>query len=165
MKIKSLSHAAIVVSDFKKAVQFYEDIFGFPLVFADDMKDELANTLYELTEVKVRFGLIRIPKGGFIELFQYSDTIREKFAWNRIGQQHFALDVDDVSGWYKKLVQKNIKVVVPPQKYKGAEFLYMEDLDGNTIELIDTGYNYLLNRLAGGVVGQKLMRKKYSNYL
>ena len=32
MKARSLSHAGITVSDFNKAVRFYSDIFGCPLV-------------------------------------------------------------------------------------------------------------------------------------
>src|SRR6476469_8507599 len=49
MKARSFSHTGITVSDFNKAVQFYWDVFGCPLVGVADTPPERVRTFFGVT--------------------------------------------------------------------------------------------------------------------
>ena len=46
MRARSLSHAGITVSDFNKAVRFYSDIFGCPLVGVADTPSDRVRSFF-----------------------------------------------------------------------------------------------------------------------
>ena len=166
MKVSSLSHVALVVSNLEDAVSFYWDAFKFPLVFADEMDPELVKRLYGLEGISIRYGMIRTPKGGGIEVFEYSQSLPSSdFRWEQVGQQHFALEVSNVSGWYDKLKDR-VEFITPPEKNKaaGADLVYLKDFDGNVIELIDTKNKYHLNRWFGSLAGFFMQRTMFSKF-
>lgn len=164
MKVKSITHVALVVSNLEKAVSFYWENFAFPLVFADEMSQETMHKLYGLSDVSIRYGVIRGPKGVSIEIFEYDPYLpAEKFNWQRIGMQHFALEVNNVKKWHQKLKNK-CEIITAPEKNAGADLLYLKDCDGNVIELIDTKSKYHLNRWLGGIAGRIMRLGKFKKY-
>ncbi|MCT4687235.1 VOC family protein [Vallitalea sp.] len=104
MKIRSLSHVGITVSNFEDAVDFYSRTFGF----------------------------LRAPKGGVVEIFEFFPSVPSQHpVWNKPGPTHFTLDVKNVKQWYNVLKAKGITFLCEPQNTDGTEWVFMKDPDGN----------------------------------
>jgi catechol 2,3-dioxygenase-like lactoylglutathione lyase family enzyme len=73
MKARSFSHVGITVSDFNKAVRFYWDVFGCPLVGVADTPPERVRTFFgvESDAPQCKIGWIRVPGGGVLEIFAF----------------------------------------------------------------------------------------------
>jgi len=168
MKVKSLSHVGITVSNFEKAVQWYWDMFKFPLVAEETMDEkqvEALYSLYGLKNTKLRLGFLRTPGGAVLEIFEFTPAIpSEKVCWNKIGLTHITLDVRNVKKWYKKLKDKGVTFLCEPQKTGPNEWVFMQDMDGNLIELIDLKFNYIALRYLGAIVAPLLRRLQFGKY-
>ena len=75
------------------------------------------------------------------------------------------INVRGIHKWHDYLVSKGVTIVSPPQQSpRGHWLFFVEDLDGNLIEITDLGYMYhVLNWLGplGGWVFRRGMYKKY----
>ncbi len=168
MKVKSLSHVGITVSNFEKAVKWYWDIFKFPLVAEETMDEkqiEVLYGLYGLKNTKLRLGFLRTPGGAVLEIFEFTPAIKsDKVCWNKIGLTHLTLDVRNVKKWYKKLKEKGVTFLCEPQKTGPNEWVFMQDMDGNLIELIDLKFNYIALRYLGAIVAPILRKLQFGKY-
>lgn len=168
MKVKSFSHVGLTVSNFEKAVKFYSDTFGFKLISEQILGKEQVETLYPLYKLHnttVRLGFLRAPKGGVVEIFEFSPTISSEHpVWNKPGLTHFTLDIKNIKKWYETLSAKGIHFFSEPQVTDGNEWVFLKDPDGNLIELIDLKMNYLIIRLIGGIVGNIFAKTKFKKY-
>jgi len=52
MKIKSVSHVGLTVSNFEASVKWYHDYFGFKLISEQVLEAELVEKLWPLYQVK-----------------------------------------------------------------------------------------------------------------
>ncbi len=164
MRVRSLGHVALVVSSLEKAATFYWEVFGFPLMFADEMSEETVFKLYGLKDVRIRYGMIRTPGGGGIEVFEYSPSFpKEAFGWQRMGQQHFGLEVKNVPKWYDKL-KGQVEFLTSVEQNAGFKLAYLKDFDGNVIELIDTRTVFHINKWFGGALGWLMRRGSMKKY-
>ena len=168
MRIKSLSHAGITVTDFAAAVKWYHDKFGFWLISEQELAPEVLKELHELYQVEdaaVRQGFLRVPGGGVIEIFEFTPSLPgEKIKWNKPGVTHLTLDVKNVHRWYEKLKSQGVYFFSAPQNTDGNEWVFMRDPDGNLIELIDLKLNYPLIRYWGGIAGRVMSWSKFKQY-
>ena len=73
MKARSFSHSGITVSDFNRAVPFYWDVFGCPLVGVADTPPERVRGFFgvDAPAATCKIGWIRIPGGAVIEIFHF----------------------------------------------------------------------------------------------
>lgn len=170
MKAKGLNHVGITVKDFNKAVRWYRDVFGFSLISKGGLDAERMNQmkkLYNLPEgTSVQFGFLLAPRGGLIEIFEFSETAPFGHCWNRPGTHHFTLDVKNVKKWHQKLSERNdVEILNEPQRDDGADWFFFRDPDGNLIELMDLGVNTFpikhFSRLLGFVMRKTKFRKFY----
>lgn len=168
MKIRSVSHAGLTVSNFEEAVKWYSEMFGFKLISEQVISKEQAEELYDLYKLKntaVRLGFLRSPKGGVIEIFEFSSCLPpEHTVWNKPGPTHIALDVRNLDKWYTTLKNKGVEFFSEPQATSGSDWVFLKDPDGNLIELIDLKYNYYVIRWIGGIVGKLMAKGKFKNY-
>ena len=157
MRVKSLCHAGITVGSIEAAARWYWEVFRLPIVASGDMsKDDLQRmkSLYRLDDCSLRFGMLLCPKGGVVEIFEFSETAEAEHRWNSPGVTHFTLDVSDAAGWHRKLsARSDVEVLTPVQKTDGNEWFFFRDPDGNLIELIDLKFNYFLLRRLGRIAG------------
>ena len=74
MKARSFSHVGLTVSDFNKAVRFYWEIFGCPLVGVADTPPDRVRTFFGVhgPAPACKIGWIRVPGGGVLEVFQFT---------------------------------------------------------------------------------------------
>ncbi len=168
MKIRSISHGGVTVSDFEKTVSWYHDMFGFNLITEQVLEGEQVNnlyTLYKVRDAKIRIGFLRAPKGGVIEIFEFSPSApKDDIPWNKPGYTHIALDIKSIDKWYKTLSSKGVYFFSEPQNTGNVEWVFLKDIDGNLIELIDLKSNYPVIRLLGGIAGRIMAKSKFKEY-
>ena len=68
MRARSFSHVGLTVSDFDRAVQFYWDVFGCPLVGAADTPPDRVRGFFGVSgeSPSCKIGWIRVPGGGVL---------------------------------------------------------------------------------------------------
>ena len=168
MKVRSISHSGVTVSDFEASVKWYYEMFGLRLIdeqtLLEHQVDDL-HSLYGVENTKVRLGFLRAPKGGVLELFEFSPgEPAEKTIWNKPGITHITFDIKNINGWYGSLSDKGVQFFSKPQKTGVNEWVFLKDPDGNLIELIDLKHNYPIIRILGGFVGWLMAKNKYKKY-
>lgn len=168
MKICSLSHSGVTVSNFQASVKWYYEMFGLMLIdeqtLSKEQADELHN-LYGVKNTKIRLGFLRAPKGGVVEIFEFTPSLPgTKTIWNKPGITHITFDVKNVPKWYERLSKKGVEFFSKPQKTGVNEWVFLKDIDGNLIELIDLKANYFLIRFLGGIVGRIMFKGKFKKY-
>ena len=91
MRARSFSHVGITVSDFNKAVQFYWEVFGCPLVGVADTPPDRVRTFFgvDARAPTCKIGWIRVPGGGVLEIFEFQpQQPPAAVPWNRVGLTH-----------------------------------------------------------------------------
>jgi catechol 2,3-dioxygenase-like lactoylglutathione lyase family enzyme len=168
MKVRSFSHVGLTVSDFNRAVRFYWEIFGCPLVGVADTPADRVRGFFgvEGDPGTCRIGWIRVPGGGVLEIFHFEPKRAPvDVAWNRVGLTHFSLNVRNLPRWYDYLQRKGVECVSKPERSpRGHAFFFVKDMDGNLIEMMDLGFMYhVLGWLGplGGVIFRRGMYRKY----
>jgi glyoxylase I family protein len=176
MKARSFSHVGITVSDFNKAVRFYWDVFGCPLVGVSDTPPERVRSFFNVegpfdavqgrAQPSCKIGWIRVPGGAVLEIFEFQPQLPpQAIPWNKVGLTHISFNVRNLQGWYDYLVSRGVECVSKPERSpRGHSFFFAKDFDGNLIELMDLGYMYyVLNWLGplGGWIFRRGMYKKY----
>jgi catechol 2,3-dioxygenase-like lactoylglutathione lyase family enzyme len=168
MKARSFSHAGITVSDFNRAVRFYWEVFGCPLVGVADTPPERVRTFFgvEAPAPQCKIGWIRVPGGGVLEIFAFEPhRPPEPVVWHRVGLTHISFDVRNTRRWYHYLKAKGVECVSAPEvSPRGHSFFFAKDPDGNLIELIDLGYKYHLLKWLGPLGGWLFRRGMYRRY-
>lgn len=178
MRAHSFSHVGITVSDFNKAVRFYWDVFGCPLVGVADTPPERVRAFFGIDDPpspagasarqapSCKIGWIRVPGGAVLEIFEFQPQLSsERIPWNRVGLTHFSLNARNLPRWYDYLQSKGVECVSKPERSpRGHWFFFARDFDGNLIELMDLGYmHYVLQWLGplGGWIFRRGMYRKY----
>jgi catechol 2,3-dioxygenase-like lactoylglutathione lyase family enzyme len=168
MRARSFSHVGITVSDFNKAVQFYWDVFGCPLVGVADTPPDRVRTFFGIADPapRCKIGWIRVPGGAVLEIFEFQPQLPPgPIPWNRVGLTHFSFNARNLPKWYAYLQSKGVECVSKPeQSPRGHWFFFARDFDGNLIELMDLGYmHYVLDWLGplGGWLFRRGMYRKY----
>ena len=146
MKAK-YKHTNIIARDWRALARFYEEVFG--CVRVPPVRDLSGSWLEKGTGVsaaKLSGVHLRLPgygaNGPTLEIFQFKrNEEREKPAVaNREGLGHIAFEVDDIKHAISKVLKYGGKkagdLVTHDVKSVGTlSFVYMEDPEGNIIEL------------------------------
>ncbi len=168
MRARSFSHVGITVSDFNRAVRFYWEVFGCPLVGVADTDPARVRTFFgiDAPAPRCKIGWIRVPGGGVLEIFEFQpQRPAAPGPWNRVGLTHFCFDVRNTRKWYDHLKAKGVECVSEPEvSPRGHSFFFVRDCDGNLIELIDLGYKYHVLRWLGPLGGWLFRRWIYRQY-
>jgi catechol 2,3-dioxygenase-like lactoylglutathione lyase family enzyme len=170
MRARSFSHVGITVSDFNRAVQFYWDVFGCPLVGVADTPPDRVRSFFGVggddPAPSCKIGWVRVPGGGVLEIFAFDPKLpSERIPWNRVGLTHFCFDVRNTRTWHTYLKGKGVEVLSEPeQSPRGHSFFFVRDFDGNLIELIDLGYMYHVVKWLGPLGGWLFRRGMYRKY-
>ena len=99
MRARSFSHVGLTVSDFNKAVKFYSEFFGCPLVGVADAPPERVRSFFgvDAPAPRCKIGWIRVPGGGVLEIFAFEPSRPPVvIPWNRIGLTHFSFNVTNL---------------------------------------------------------------------
>jgi len=168
MKARSFSHVGITVSDFNRAVKFYWEVFGCPLVGVADTPSERVRSFFEVPHdaPACKIGWIRVPGGGVLEIVEFQpQQPAVPIPWNRVGLTHFSLNVRNLQRWHDYLVSTGVEIVSRPERSpRGHSFFFCRDFDGNLIELMDLGYMYYVVGWLGPLGGWLFRRGMYKKY-
>jgi catechol 2,3-dioxygenase-like lactoylglutathione lyase family enzyme len=168
MKAQSFSHTGITVSDFSKAVRFYWEVFGCPLVGVAETPPDRVRTFFgvEGDAPRCKIGWIRVPGGGILEIFEFQpQTAAVAVPWNRVGLTHLSFNVRGIQRWYAYLRAKGVECVSAPERSpRGHSFFFVKDFDGNLIEMIDLGHMYWVLKWLGPLGGVLFRRGMYRQY-
>jgi catechol 2,3-dioxygenase-like lactoylglutathione lyase family enzyme len=176
MKARSFSHVGITVSDFNKAVRFYWDVFGCPLVGVADTPPERVRSFFNVegsfdaaqggAQPSCKIGWIRVPGGAVLEIFAFQPQLPpQAIPWNKVGLTHISFNVRNLQGWYDYLVSRGVECVSKPERSpRGHSFFFAKDFDGNLIELMDLGYMYFVLDWLGPLGGWIFRRGMYKKY-
>ena len=167
MKARSFSHTGVTVSDFNRAVRFWWDVFGCPLVGVTDAPADRVRGFFGVKQGGTcKIGWIRIPGGAVIEIFHFEPQLPPaQIEWNRIGWTHICLNVRGIEKWHRYLIAKGVEIVSPPeQSPRGHWLFFVKDFDGNLIEITDLGYMYYVLGWLGPLGGWVFRRGMYKKY-
>ncbi len=178
MRARSFSHVGITVSDFNKAVRFYWDIFGCPLVGVADTPPERVRSFFNVDaaasglsgtdapQPSCKIGWIRAPGGAVLEIFEFQPQLPPgAVPWNKVGLTHISFNVRNLQRWHDYLVSKGVECVSKPERSpRGHSFFFAKDFDGNLIELMDLGYMYYVLAWLGPLGGWIFRRGMYKKY-
>ena len=168
MRARSFSHAGITVSDFNKAVRFYWEVFGCPLVGVADTPSPRVRAFFgvDAPEPTCKIGWIRVPGGAVLEIFEFQPHHPPAtIPWNRVGLTHISFNVRNTQKWHDYLVNKGVEIVSKPERSpRGHTFFFVRDFDGNLIELMDLGYMHYVLSWLGPLGGWLFRRGMYKQY-
>ena len=168
MKVRTFSHVGITVSNFNRAVQFYWDVFGCPLVGVADTSPDRVRSFFGVgaEAPTCKIGWIRVPGGATLEIFEFQPHQPPRATpWNGVGLTHISFNVRNLPKWHDYLVSKGVECVTKPEKSpRGHWFFFAKDFDGNLIELMDLGHMYYVLKWLGPLGGRLFRRGMYKKY-
>ena len=168
MTVRSFSHVGVTVSDFNRAVKFYWEVFGCPLVGVSDAPADRVAGFFGVPDPggTCKIGWIRFPGGAVLEIFHFEPKLpAEAVRWNRVGLTHLCVNVRNIHRWHDHLQRKGVEILGPPeQSPRGHWLFFCKDMDGNLMEITDLRHMYhVLGWLGplGGWIFRRGMYKKY----
>jgi catechol 2,3-dioxygenase len=127
MTVRELGHLVLYVHDVGRSAAFYRDVLGWRQIMPEPGADPVGaaafssgRTLHELLLIEVGAEAAPIPRGP------------------RVGMYHFGLNVgesDDDLRHMVTVLQKSGTPIVGASDHTVTHSLYIEDPDGNEIEL------------------------------
>ncbi|MCF2948210.1 VOC family protein [Paraglaciecola aquimarina] len=125
--LKSIHHAAIICSDYKKSKDFYTSILGLEVI-AENYRQERDSFKLDL----------KLPYGGQIELFSFPNSPARPSFPEALGLRHLAFVVESVESVKDYLLSKGIDVEpIRVDEYTNKKFTFFQDPDGLPLELYE----------------------------
>lgn len=125
-----LDHVALQVADMDRAIEFYRDIIGLPLMFKQEDREH--GEVFAFLELE----------GGNLELLSRIDTEGQPLPFAPLRPEkpwcpHVALSVDDIDAAVAQLARHGIVPLDGPLIIPGkVRWLYFADPDDNVIEYV-----------------------------
>ncbi|MEO9946430.1 VOC family protein [Paraglaciecola sp.] len=125
--LKSIHHAAIICSNYKKSKHFYVSILGLKII-AEHYRE--ARDSYKLD--------LELPDGGKIELFSFNNAPARPSYPEAQGLRHLAFTVESVEVISEYLQNQSIEVEpIRIDEYTQKKFTFFSDPDGLPLELYE----------------------------
>ena len=143
MGLVSINHTSFTVSDAAAIAEWYCEMLDFTIVSVDTRPQDYSEKVTGIPGADLR--IVYIKGGGYhIELVEYVGAPggRIDTATNNVGSAHIAYNVNDLKGMYETLAPRGVRFVSEPVPVTqgpntGGFVVYIEDPDGNTLELIE----------------------------
>ena len=143
MGLVSINHTSFTVSNAAAIAEWYCEMLDFTIVSVDTRPQDYSEKVTGIPGADLR--IVYIKGGGYhIELVEYvgAPGVRIDTATNNVGSAHIAYNVNDLKGMYEALAPRGVRFVSEPVPVTqgpntGGFVVYIEDPDGNTLELIE----------------------------
>ena len=139
--ITGMNHTGFVVSDLDTSVHFYRDIVGLEIVRTMEREGAPISQVIGYEGTHLKGTILSTGDGHSLELIQYINPAaseRSTAERNVLGASHLAFNVDDIEKTFERLVSNGARRLNPPATMQpGRKACYMQDPDGNWIELIE----------------------------
>ena len=142
--ITGMNHTGFVVADLDRSVEFYNEVVGLQVVARRERDGgPISQVLdYEKTSIKVALLGIDGEDGHILELIEYVNPVSTERPTNEravLGASHLAFNVTDIEGTFQRLLANGaIRLNAPVEVTPGRVVCYLQDPDGNWIELIES---------------------------
>ncbi len=124
---KSINHVAIICSDYDRSKHFYTTVLGLEIIAENYRKERKS---YKLD--------LKLPEGGQIELFSFSDAPPRPSYPEALGLRHLAFNVERVEQVIEYLNSNGIQTEpIRVDEYTGRKFTFFSDPDGLPLELYE----------------------------
>ena len=139
--ITGMHHSGVVVLDMDRAVEFYSGAVGLKLQGTYEYADEATAQVVGYEDVKLKTAVMETPDGQKIELLQYLHPLaprRHSEERSLQGASHLAFSVVDIDATFDAMISGGgIKLNPPVEESAGVRVCYMQDPEGNWIELVE----------------------------
>jgi catechol 2,3-dioxygenase-like lactoylglutathione lyase family enzyme len=139
--ITKMNHTGFVVKDLDRSVAFYRDIVGLKVVATRERQGGPISQIVGYENAHLKIAILGVEDGHLLELIQYvnpPNSSRLSRQRNGLGATHLAFNVDDIAKTYQQLISNGAKKLNPPTEIvPGRKGCYMQDPDGNWIELLE----------------------------
>ena len=125
--LKSIHHAAIICSDYKRSKSFYVSILRLKIL-AENYREERDSFKLDL----------QLPNGSQIELFSFPESPDRPSYPEALGLRHLAFNVESVESFRDYLLSKGVNVEqVRVDEFTDRKFAFFYDPDGLPLELYE----------------------------
>lgn len=143
MGLTSINHTSFTVSNASAIAEWYCEMLDFTILSDETRPQDYSEAVTGIAGADLR--IIYIRGGEYnIELVEYvgAPGVKIDTATNNVGSAHIAYNVNDLNGMYEALAPRGVRFVSPPVPVTqgpntGGIVVYLEDPDGNTLELIE----------------------------
>jgi glyoxylase I family protein len=131
-------HVALRVEDLDRSTRFYEQVFGGRTVVELELAPDFVHSIFGGPEGSTGRNRVIQFDSWALEIFQLvpGRAVPETHQ-TEVGIMHFCVWVDDVPGTVELIKQAGGKARFPIRPWQGYHFVYVEDVDGHVIELLD----------------------------
>ena len=140
--ITNTNHLSFTVSNLDASVSYYRDVLGLEVLDISEREGDFAEQATGVAGAHLKIAYVNCFNTR-LELIEYKKGFGNKpdTAVNNVGSAHVCFDVDNIMDFVLQTEKKTqTKLATPIKIPKGPNkdrlMLYMEDPDGNTIELI-----------------------------
>jgi len=134
-------HTGIITKDINKSLEFYKDILGLELIQDFTDSSDYINEITGLNGATAHFLKLQAKDGTVIELLEYLTHPSElvKLPIINVGVCHIAFRVINADIVYRKLVEKEVKVLSKPvvSSCGIAKVFFCLDPDNIRVEIVE----------------------------
>ena len=151
--ITSFNHFSFTVADLDKSVEFYKDVFGLEFLSRGKREPWFSEAVTGVKGAELDMAFFKVGNGGtahgadnpdvILELIEYINPKGVKLDTTpcNIGSAHVCFNVEDFDSFVERLRANNVRFrgsieKIPAGPNIGRKVAYIEDCDGNVIELI-----------------------------
>lgn len=125
--LKSIHHAAIICSNYEVSKHFYTSILKLEVISENYRKERNS---YKLD--------LKLPDGGQIELFSFTNPPKRPSYPEALGLRHLAFSVDSVESVKGYLLAAGIEVeAIRIDEYTNRKYTFFSDPDGLPLEIYE----------------------------
>ena len=141
--ITRMNHTGFIVADLDKSVEFYLNVMGLKMVREVERNGGPISQVLDYLDTHIKAALLGLEgeEGHILEIIQYinppsADRPTEERAV--LGASHIAFNVTNIQEIFSKMLEAGAKELNPPVEVApGRIVCYLQDPDGNWIELLD----------------------------
>lgn len=148
----SHQHVGLRVGDVQRAGDFYVQVFGaewrvLPITMGPD--HGAAGFMNGPPQTAFNLGMVALPDGAIVEFFHFTGDDQPEWLRENAGlMPHFGITVEDTEATVKRAEELGAtrawEEITP---FGRASVMYLQDPDGNTIEVIDVSADELVDEL------------------
>lgn len=141
-RVTNIRHTGLVVTNMDQALRFYRDLLGIDkVVFDGFVENEFLDKITATENARIRAVMLEAEDGNRVELLQYlshpAEAPKQVNSFD-VGCSHLAVQVKDLDGLYRKMLESGVRFNAPPQVDPNgyAKVTYCHDFDGTIVELV-----------------------------
>jgi glyoxylase I family protein len=154
VRVSSIGHTGITVSDLDRSIRFYRDVLGLPVSEPVHCTGEMFEKITGVPGAEIDVSFVRAP-GHVIELLCYrkpEGQVRSTLRSCDPGFWHLALKVGDIERVVAAVARAGFQPLNAVQRVgegplAGLKVVYVRDPDGVVLELIDEPPGVVLEEL------------------